>query len=138
MTGISINEVLAAPVPILTEEALEFSYTLAEDDLTNWKGSINAGTFGTVAAGADQTAQDTFIVGSGTVSIRALLLLGTNPEGGSRVAHIFRAVQSGPSEWARSREHQGRPVTWMGLADTTKAAGQNLYKIYDITAAASS
>jgi hypothetical protein len=30
---------------ILVEEDLEFSYTLAEDDLTNWKGSINAATF---------------------------------------------------------------------------------------------
>ena len=137
-TKIAINEVAAAPAQVLVEEELEFSYTLAEDDLTNWKGSINAATFGTTAAGADQTAQDELIVGSGTPSVRALLLLGTNAEGGSRIVHIFRAQQTGPSDWARSREHQGRAVTWSGLADVSKAAGQNLFKCYDITAAAAS
>ena len=137
-TKVMINEVCAAPVQILVEEDLEFSYTLAEDDLTNWKGGINAGTFGTTAAGADQTAQDTLVVGSATPSVRALLLIGTNAEGGSRLVHIFRAQQTGPSDWARAREHQSRPVTWTGLADVSKAAGQNLFKCYDITAAASS
>jgi len=133
-----VNSRRAAVVQILTEEALEFSYTLAEDDLTNWKGSINAATFGTTAASGDQTAQDTLIVGSATPSVRALLLIGANPEGGSRIVHIFRAQQTGPSEWARGREHQGRAVTWTGLADVGLAAGQDLFKCYDITAQASS
>jgi hypothetical protein len=137
-TKVNINEVCAAPVQILVEEELEFSHMLAEDDLTNWKYSINAGTFGTTAAGADQTAQDTLVVGSATPSVRSLLLIGTNAEGGSRLVHIFRAQQTGPSEWARGREHQGRAVTWTGLADPSKADGQNLFKCFDITAPASS
>lgn len=135
---IVVNERNAPVKHVLTAEDCEFSVVLAEDDMQAWSEAYNAGTLTTQAAAADVTAQDLFAVGSGTVTVKSLLLLGTNPEGGSRLVHCFHVVQTSPSDWARGREHQGHTVTFDFQSDTAKTAGEDIYKARDITAVASS
>lgn len=129
------NSPVAAP---LIEEDGSFEFTLAENDLTAWSQAINASTLATQAAAANVTAQDQLGVGDGSQTIYALLLLGTSPEGGSRVVHVYHAYQDGGVKLGMSKKHQGYKVKFSFLSDTSQSAGERLFKTYDITAVASS
>lgn len=138
--SVQINEVTAPVTAFETSAEAEFSYVQAEDDITAWERTIASSTKSTVAAGADQTAQDLLKVGteSSTVTLISLCITGLNPEGGTRLIHGYRALATGPSDWARARGHMGRTCTYSLYADPAGATGQNLFKVYDITAQASS
>lgn len=131
--GVRVMEHLADVAAPLVGEAGWLEYALAEKDLTAYKQAMAAGTLATTAAGESQTAQDKLGVGDGTATIVSLLLLGTNPEGGSRVIHVFRAIQTGPVKFLHGRKHRGHDVRWKFLDDPSQTAGERLFKIYDIT-----
>lgn len=135
---IFVNEHQAPMQSVLVKEMLKLSLVLAEKDFTAWSQTMNAATLATVAAGADQTAQDTLVVGDGTSAIKALLLVGTSPESGSRVIHIPHAKQTGPSKLVMAKGHKGIGVEFTALTDTSQSAGARLFQAYDITAVASS
>lgn len=138
MQAIEVNEHAAAVKHVLVREQLRLGVMLAENDMASWSQAINTATLATVSAGAGQTAQDTFAVGDGKVAPVSLLVVGDNPEGGSRIIHIYKAVQQGEVTFTFSREHRGHQVEFEAQADPAKAAGARLFQVYDITAAASS
>jgi hypothetical protein len=137
---VQTNEHCTPVTGFLATAAAEFSYVQSEDDLTAYERSISESTLTTVAAAADQTAQDQLGVGgeSSTITLRSLLITGLNPEGGSRLVHVYRSLVTGPSDWARSRAHMNRTVTYRFYADPSQTDGEQVFKLYDITAAASS
>jgi len=137
MQAIEVNEHAAAVKHVLVREQLRLGVMLAENDLASWTQAINAATLATVSPGAAQTGQDTFAVGDGVVTPVSLLIYGTNPAGGTRVIHIYKAVQQNEVTFTFSREHRGHQVEFEAQADPAKAAGARLFQVYDITTAAS-
>jgi len=139
-SGVQPNEAAAQVKMWLESEESTVEYMQAEDDLTAMDRTVQNGTLTTVAAGADQTGQDILNVGNGVAVATpvALLILGTNPEGGSRILHCYKAVVTGPSDWARARTHVGRSVSYTLLEDTTQSTSSKLYQYLDITTSATS
>ena len=136
---VKVNENNGPIKMVLVDEEASFRFTLSENDMTAWNHSINASTLTAQAAGIDVTAQDQLGVGDGSLTEYAYLLLGTSPEAGSRVIHIPKAVETGPVTFTFSKSH--KPVSGIELTilnDTTQTAGERLFKVYDITAVASS
>ena len=136
--GVRVNEAMADVKLVLVGEAGEVSLELAENDLTAFNTLMNASTLATVAAGADQVAQDTLGLGGGSAAEKALLFVGTSPEGGSRVIHVPKAEQVSPGEVTMAKGHKGAPVTFQMIQDLTETAGEQLFKVYDVTAVATS
>lgn len=134
---VSVNEHLNPVKYILAGEEGKFMVKFAEYDLTHVDYSMAASTLSTTSAGADQTGQDILKVGSGTAAETAVLVVGTSPEGGSRVLHIPKAIATGGLSipWSKSDVSQW-DVEWTIISDTTLTAGEDMLVVYDITAAA--
>ena len=92
----------------------------------------------TVAAGADQTAQDQLGIGDGSLTEISLLVLGSNPEGGSRVIHVPICIARPMLSLAHNKAHDAYDVEWVIQNDPSQTAGERMIKIYDITAVATS
>lgn len=135
---IPVNEHLGDIEPVLTREAGTFTFQISENDLTAWEQAINASTLTTQSAAADVTAQDILGVGDGSVTKKALLLVGTSPEGGSRVISLWKTVQGEAVDIGFSKGHTSYEIGNKLYVDVTQAAGERLFKVFDITAAASS
>lgn len=134
-----VNEVTGPVNTILVDEDATFMISIAEHDLTAWNIAMAASALSTVAAAADQTAQDILKMGGGTATQKALLCLGTSPESGSRVIHIPLAVATSQIKLARRKGyHPEIGIVFKVLTDPTLTAGQRMIVVYDITAAASS
>jgi hypothetical protein len=135
-----VNESLGACQTVCVKEGGMFKLKFAEKDLLAIQTALSSRlTLSTVSEGADQTGQD--IIGFGdkaTSTEKALLYLATNPEGGSRLVHIPIAMAVENLNMIRSLKQEGFNMGFKMLADTTQPAGETIYKIYDITTAASS
>ena len=137
--GVDVNEACADVESHLVKEEGSIAFTLQEQDLTMYNTAMAASNLTSVAAGADQTAQDILTVGSDTSNPKkSLLVLGSNPEGGSRVMHVYKAQSEDASTFTRGRKLTGTAVKFKFFADTTQSVGEQLFNITDITAAASS
>jgi len=134
-----VNEHNGAVELLLIKEAATLELTFSENDMSAWNRAISASTLGTQAAGADQTAQDQLGVGdkASTTAI-SLLLLGTSPEAGSRVIHCYKVKQTGSFEHVAGKKQGMATLTYTLLTDTSKTAGERMFKVWDITAVASS
>lgn len=122
-----------------TEEDGSLKIVLAENDLTRYRYLNSGATLSTVAAGADQVAQDIVGFGDKVAAARwAGLFVGVTPEGGSRVIAVWDMEQEGDAVAVFSKEHKGWEVTFLMNVDEAQAVGDRLFKIIDITAAASS
>lgn len=135
---VQVNESNGAVKAILVKEGALVKFKFAERDLAALNLAMPAGTLTTIAAGADQTAQDNLGIGDGTLVEKSLLYLGRSPEGGSRLIHIPIAVASGGVMLGQRKGHKPYDVEYTVLSDMTQGAGYRLMTIYDITAAASS
>ena len=135
-----VNEATAPVDAALDKEEGGLGYMAAEHDFTAWSQIMHSSTLSTQAAGADQTGQDIIGVGHPTTEkvMKSLLLVGLNPEAGSRVIHVYKARSVDPAVFAHGRKHTGVPVVWRFYEDTTKTAGEKLFKPYDIVAVATS
>ncbi len=117
-----------------------FKVKFVEEDLTAYNvGLSSRTTLSTVAAGADQTAQDQLGFGDkASTTERSLLFVSTNPEAGSRLIHIPIAVATENLALVSKLAGEGFDIGFSILADPTKSAGERMLKFYDITAVASS
>lgn len=136
--GIDVNEHKGKVKFYSDDEGGKFSATMAESDLLAMSRALGGGTLTTVAAGADQTAQDRLKFGDGTYTEKALLYVFTSPEGGSRLIYMPLAAPSGGLKLVQSKKFKGYEVEWMLGCNTSGTAGERVAAFYDITAAASS
>ena len=100
------------------QEDASFSYNLLEKDMAAYAAAIDGAAVSETAAAADQTAQDAVGVGDTTSAYKSLLLLGTNPEGGSRIVHIHRAKRTGAVSFKTGKKTVNRrckswTVSWI-------------------------
>ena len=129
-----LGPVVAPP----TKERAVFMVKFAERDL----GAFNDGTFtrttlSTIAAGADQTAQDLLGFGDKVATTqKSLMYVAESPEGGSRVLHMYIAQAIENQEILHNLQLEGFDAAFLLLADPTQSAGETIYKWYDITAVA--
>ncbi len=125
--------------PCVKERAV-FMVKLAERDLAAFnQGMFSRATLTAVAAGANQTGQDTLGFGDkATVTQKSLLYLDVSPEAGSRVLHMYIAQAINNQEILFALKHEGFDAAFLLLTDPTKNAGERIYKWYDITAVATS
>jgi len=129
----------AGPIKFaLIRESFLVRFKFSEKDLTAASLGVTSSALSTVSAGADQTAQDILKFGDGSLTEKALLYVGTSPEGGSRVIHIPYVVATGNVNFAFGRGHKPFDVAYQALCDPTGTAGERVAVIYDITAVASS
>ena len=137
---IFVNEHQGPVKIVLVKEGAMFKAKFAENDLTAYVRAMSAGTLSTTAAGANQTAQDILKVGDGTLTEKALLYVGTSPESGSRLIHIPFAVATGGAILRHAKQHgdMNFDVEWTIECNPSCTAGQRMFLVYDITAAASS
>jgi len=108
--------------------------------LTAWNSALaSISTLSTTAAGANQTAQDKLGVGgvTGGFTKKALIMLGANQAAGSRLVHIYKAVTTGAT-YASGKEVGSIAVNYKLVGDPSQTAGERLFKVWDITAVASS
>lgn len=131
---VKINESAGEVKGFNVGEAQRVAYTLAEADMTAVAHAITGASVSTTAAAADQTAQDIVTTGDLTLTEYALLIIGTSPEGYSRLVYVPKCVQSGTVTLIQKRGHSGIPVEWKVLADMTRSAGDRMVKLYDLTA----
>jgi hypothetical protein len=124
----------------LITEDVRLAFMLAENDLNGWANAISAATVATVAAANGQTGQTTLGVGDGPLRRVSLLLIGQAPgtTAGSRAIHLYRCLPTNEVTVTFSRGHRGQPVEFQLEVDPDKDAGERLYKVYDITAPATS
>ena len=134
--AVRVNEHHGPVKMVLTDEDGMLRFKLAENDLTAWSQGMNASTLSTTTAAADQVGQDLLGAGDGSLTEYAYILVGTSPELGSRVIHIPKGVESGASTFTFSKSHNPADVEITIINDTTQTAGERLFKIYDVTAAA--
>ncbi len=137
---VKVNEHLGPVKHFIESEGLIFKLKMAETDFTHLvHGMPMTAVVTTVAAAGDQTAQDQLGIGDGTQRQRALLILGTSPEGGSRVLHIPKAEITGGMALTFSKaEASAFDLEWTALCDPTLGAGNRMASFYDITAVATS
>lgn len=135
-----VNEHLGPVKCVLVKEGAILKVKFSENDLTAYSRAATATTLTTVSAAADQTAQDILKVGDGTLSEKALLCLGTSPEGGSRLIHIPFAVATGGFLLGAGKKHADSEfdVEYTVLTNPSGTVGQRMFLVYDITAAAAS
>lgn len=131
-------EEATGPVKLnLHAEEVNVSTGLAERDMAAFQDAIAAITASQVAAGSGQTAQDVWGIGGGTAAQVQLLFIGTSPEGYSRAIVVWKAMAVGKIADKYTKKYAGINAQWKALSDTTKTAGYQLFKVYDITAPAS-
>lgn len=137
---INVNEATGPVDSALDKEEMMLAYAQAEHDLDAWAQVIHNAAKTTVAAGANQTAQDILKVGhrSTEKAMKSLLLQGKNPEGGDRVIQVHKALPVEAAEFSHGRKHTGTPITWRFFEDTGQTLGERFVIITDITATASS
>lgn len=137
---IVVNEHQGPVKIVLVKEGAIFKAKFSENDLTAYSRAVSAATLSTVSAGADQVAQDILSIGDGTSAEKALLYVSTSPEGGSRIIHIPFCVATGGFLLSHSKRHADTEfdVEWTILCNPSGTAGQRMFRVYDITAAASS
>lgn len=136
---VRVNESPNVITTHLVTNAATFKARYAERDLANFADAIGGSALSAVSAGADQTAQDQLTVGAASPTKKAMLLVGANPEGGTRIFHM-------PAVWAKpmfnlshTRQHEGYDAEFIIGQDTTNVLTSSvLFTIYDITAVASS
>lgn len=134
-----VNEKTYLVKTVLVEEGASFMVKFIERDLLALSKAIQAATYATVSEGADQTGQTKLGVGGGTATAVTALLVGENPDGGSRLIHIPSCQAESPLKLSSTKKtHPEYDVTWTIIGDTTQSAGYNYFTIYDITTAASS
>lgn len=137
---ILVNEATAAVDAALDFEAGSLGYMLSERDMLHWNRIMHASTLSTQAAGVDQTGQDILGIGhpASEPTHKSLLILGKNPEGGSRMIHVYDTLSVDPAEFAHGRKHTGTAILWRFFEDITQTLGERLFKIYDIVLTATS
>lgn len=136
--AVEINESRLPVDHVAIKEALTFSYKEQEKDAAAFNRALATSTLTNTAAAADQTAQSIVSFGDGAVTKKALLILGTNPAGGSRLIHVYKAVVTKPPKFTFGKKTSGHTIGWEAEADMSQSAGSRAFKMYDITAAASS
>ena len=134
------NEHLGMVNYFIEEESLVFKLKIIETDFTHLVHGLPLTAAVTAqTAAADRTAQDQLGVGDGTQRQRALLILGTSPEAGSRVLHIPKAEITGGLAVSFSKaEASAFDLEWTAWVNPSGTAGRRMAAFYDITAVASS
>jgi hypothetical protein len=139
--ALSLPYVNELPLPVTAlpgDGSARVAFEFAEKDMTAYNYAINTSSLTTQSAAGDTTGQDQLTWGGGAVNTRALLVIGTNPEGGDRVLHIPRAIANGPVTDTWNKEATGLSVEFQVLADSSQSEGAYGFTIYDITTAATS
>lgn len=135
---IEVNEHKGAVKFYTSKEGGKFGLTMAESDFLALSRALGGAALTTVAAGADQTAQDRLKFGDGTYTEKALLYVFTSPEGGSRLIYMPLAAPSGGLKIVQGKKFKGVEMEWMLGCNTSATAGERVAALYDITATASS
>ena len=141
-----VDQTLPPVRTALTGEQLLVRVPMAEATLKNLSKAISASTFSTEAAGGGKTGKDILEFGNGTPTPVQLGFEGESPESqaskdagsdiGWRVAIFWKALSVGALAHAyRKAEKVIFPVEFRCLADDGKAAGKQLARIVDWTAA---
>jgi len=139
------QEALTAVKRAKSAESARFETSLAELEADYLKLAFGAGTVSNTAAGAGQVAKEELVIG-GDVDLDeyAWGFEGRYKDSSGndfpvRVwIHKATAKLNGELEFSRESEGVGIPLQINALADTGKAAGQQLFKLQRVTAAATS
>jgi hypothetical protein len=133
------NQYTSNRVAALTDEDVTVTFTLSGADMAAYQRAMNASSNDATPAGADQVAKDVLTVGGRALAEKAILVIGTSPEGGSRILTCWRAIQTGSATITNQKGvWVGTEVEFTLLGDDTQSAGEELFKYVDITAQASS
>jgi hypothetical protein len=136
---IKIDESAAPIGKLLTTEKCIISATLAEATLLNLQRSISASKLTTVVAEADVAGTTVVDVGSGVLTYCMVGLEGIGPGGLPRFIIGYKAMAAAAVKMAFARTTQTNiPIQFELLADTSKPLGEQLYKIVNIDAVATS
>jgi len=121
---------------ILVGEEAKVTSVLAETDMPSFQLAISAITNETTAAAADQTGQDHWGIGGGSIAEKALLWVGTSPEGYSRVIHVPLCVSvvEVTHENKKKKGSGGVALEFNVMQDTTATTGYQMVEWYDMTA----
>jgi hypothetical protein len=132
---LNVDEEIAAVGKILTGEKAVLSAALAEATLENLNRAISASLFVD-----DSVANFTKIlkVGSGVLNYVMVGVQGPAPGTNlTRVIIFFKAIaQSAVSMKIQRKDKVLIPVSFDGLADSARTAGDRLFRFYDLTAGA--
>lgn len=135
---VRVNELNSPIKGFLIGEEGSIEFMAAEKDLAVIPEAIGPAVKTTVAAGADQSAQDIVKIGGQSLPVKALLLQGLSPEGGYRIIHVHKAIAVATVAFKHGKQHSGIPVKYDFLGDSTQTAGEELCVWYDQTAVATS
>lgn len=137
-----VQELLTTPKRWKTAEALSIEVALAELTADYLQLAVAAGTVSTTAAGPSQTGYEELTVGGTTVLDElAVGLEGTYRDSSGNefpiryFIHKANLTINGAFEFAKDGQ-PGIPLRVDALADSSKAAGQQLFTFQRVTAAA--
>lgn len=119
-----------------TKESASIALKVGDRTFDNVDDYVPGVSLETVAAAADQVAQTIASFGGAGVTEMALLAIISNENSGDRIVHVPICVSVGEASEVMSREHNGMDIELKVLADPTATAGQEMFRIYSITAAA--
>lgn len=137
-TDVKVDESASPIGKILTTEKITISTALAEMTMTNLANAIAATTMTATAPGVGTAGTEEVDLGSGTVKYCMVGLEGVSPKQLPRYIVGYKALASAAVKLAFARTTPGNiPLSLELQADTTKALGQQLCKIVDITAVGS-
>jgi len=121
----------------LTQESATLRAPMAEATLQNLNRVISASSFSQVVAASGVTGKDILKVGSGTPAEVAVGFEGKSPENFWRLFIGWRALVVGAVGQAyRKDEKLIFPAEYRLNVDSTKTAGERLFRMVDMTAAA--
>lgn len=130
-----VRESPAAIWAWLEKEGFELEFTMKRGDLDVLAYAMSAATLTTVAHGVAQVGQQVLGIGGGTALAYSLLMQVTNAEDYYRLYHfpIIMPVGDVEQEFDRAKSIL-TPIKFRVFADMTAAAGERLYKVYDMNA----
>ena len=120
---------------ITDEEHLLIKINMAESDLAHYLWALGNVTKTTIAAGADQSAQDILKAGNVEAGFLKMAICGISPEGFFRVFELHKTKAVSVDEILIEKTNKRiLVVTRKVYVDPTQTAGEQFFKVYDMTA----
>jgi hypothetical protein len=134
-----VNEVTGACKYLITKEGVIFRGKFSEQNMTTLALQLGTAAMVETAAAADQVNKQVVGYGGGPVVELALMYVDLSQAGGSRVFSMWRAVANNGAKYMKSlKGHRPADFEFSCLSDDSKTAGEQLVRISDILAPASS
>lgn len=133
MKAINVDEAMSPVAMLKTAESLKITGSLSEATLTNLNLAISGATFTDVAAGVGLAEIAKLTVGGSVAfSFYAACFIGTNPFGFPRITHCYKVYSTAKINLAFKRDSEIMiPIEFSGLADTSRAIGDQLFEIIE-------